>query len=57
MGDLCAGSGVVVEDPIVDDGIVCHPCPVCWAFLVVEPVEPEGREPRWKIVDHQEPAS
>lgn len=54
---VCSGSGVVVEEPFDDEGTPCHPCPVCWWWREVEPVEPEGTTPRWKIVDHQEPAS
>jgi len=60
----CPGSGVVVDADYerarceCDD---CWPgrtydsdtwCPVCEKAISVEPVEPEGREPRFRIVEH-----
>lgn len=66
MADLCPGSGVVVGADYERARCECDECwpgrvfddetwcPVCDKATPVEPVEPAGLEPRYRIVDHQE---
>ena len=55
----CPGSGVVVDEYEQCDCDDCQGrpwwwCSVCWYAVPVEPVEPEGTTPRWRIAQHQE---
>lgn len=52
---VCPGSGVVVDARAGSGKYGDYGwCPVCDEIKRVEPVEPEGTTPRWRIVDHRE---